>query len=225
MKIFISWSGQRSKEVARSLHEWLPTVIQTIEPWMSEQDISAGQRWSDEIGSQLAQSKFGIICVTPENQSAPWLNFEAGAIAKTLEESRVIPLLFDMELSGLLPGPLTQYQAVRVDKQGIFKLLASTNQTSDRPLTPDRLNRVFDGLWQQLESKLLNIPPLKKEEKIPQRQTDEKIDELLELVRDISRADVLQQGFASVVTTLALNPSSKDISADWNGIKNYLMVH
>lgn len=82
MKVFISWSGERAKAVARALHEWLPTVIQSLEPWMSDQDISSGQRWNSEISNQLAESNYGIICITPENQIAPWLNFEAGAVAK-----------------------------------------------------------------------------------------------------------------------------------------------
>ena len=34
MKVFISWSGQRSKTVALAFRDWLPLMFETIEPWM-----------------------------------------------------------------------------------------------------------------------------------------------------------------------------------------------
>jgi hypothetical protein len=86
VKIFLSWSGLRSNALAKALREWLKSVIVTIDPWMSEEDIEKGQRWSTEIAKRLSNCKFGIICVTRENVGKPWLNFEAGAISKTVRE-------------------------------------------------------------------------------------------------------------------------------------------
>ena len=42
MRVFISWSGERSKVLAQALKEWLPLVLHNVEPWMSEVDIAAG---------------------------------------------------------------------------------------------------------------------------------------------------------------------------------------
>jgi TIR domain len=82
MKVFISWSGSKSQAVALALRGWLRGVINSLEPFVSATDIDAGTRWQSEIASQLDVSNFGIVCVTKENQAAPWLNFEAGALAK-----------------------------------------------------------------------------------------------------------------------------------------------
>jgi len=34
MKVFVSWSGDRSKVVAESLSKWLPDVFQDLTIWM-----------------------------------------------------------------------------------------------------------------------------------------------------------------------------------------------
>ena len=91
MKVFISWSGAISHQVALVLREWLPSVIQAVEPYVSSEDIDKGARWTTDISKELEASQYGILCVTPENIEAPWLNFEAGALSKTIDKSRVCP--------------------------------------------------------------------------------------------------------------------------------------
>jgi hypothetical protein len=71
MKVFISWSGQRSAAVADALRYWLPKVIQALEPWMSADDIEKGTRWRSGLASELEQSSVGIICLTRENLNCP----------------------------------------------------------------------------------------------------------------------------------------------------------
>src|SRR5262245_10836217 len=99
MKVFLSWSGERSKSAALMLRQWLPDVIQSIEPWMSAEDIDAGARWNSELTNKLAETRFSVICLTKDNQQAPWILFEAGALSKTIEKTYVIPYLIDMEPS------------------------------------------------------------------------------------------------------------------------------
>lgn len=99
MRVFIRWSGERSRTVAQSLRDWLPLVLHYVVPWLSEADVEAGERWAQSVATELAASNFGIVCVTSENVSSPWILFEAGALTKSLETSRVIPLLLDLEFS------------------------------------------------------------------------------------------------------------------------------
>jgi hypothetical protein len=157
MKVFISWSGERSKAVADALRDWLPLVLHYAKPWLSESDIDAGARWSDAVAKELEASNFGIICVTRDNMDEPWLLFEAGALAKSLQDAKVIPLLLDLDLSDLA-GPLAQFQAKKVDKPGVHEVLRSINKSASDAVPPERMDQLFDALWQQLEAGISSIP-------------------------------------------------------------------
>ena len=108
--VFLSWSGDSSKGAAQVLRAWLPTVIQSVRPYMSAEDIDKGERWSLDIAKQLEETNFGVICMTPENINAPWVLFEAGALSKSMERSRVSPLLFGLSPSDFSKSPLLQFQ-------------------------------------------------------------------------------------------------------------------
>ena len=123
MDVFISWSGPRSGYVAEALRKWLPNVIQAVEPWMSKTDIDKGTNWALEIGRALERTSVGILCLTQENQLRPWISFEAGALAKTLETAYVIPYLIELPPRELI-APLSQFQYVEADEEGTRGLVA-----------------------------------------------------------------------------------------------------
>jgi hypothetical protein len=95
VRVFISWSGEPSRSVARALQDWLRLMLQSIHVWMSDDDIEAGTRWSLELAKALDEIDFGIICVTRANRRSPWLLFEAGALAKRFPAARLVPLCID----------------------------------------------------------------------------------------------------------------------------------
>jgi hypothetical protein len=84
MKLFISWSGQLSHQIAKELKEWFPLVINQLEPFVSSESIKKGDRWMIDIYSELEHSNFGVICLTKENLTEPWIMFEAGALSKNI---------------------------------------------------------------------------------------------------------------------------------------------
>ena len=162
MKVFISWSGDISHKVAMEavLYGWLPDVIQSIDPYVSSEDIHKGTRWIMDISTELEKSAFGILCVTKDNLNAPWLNFEAGALSRSAKKGRVAPFLFGVDLSEIKESPLGQFQATTFDKADVKKLLDSLNTAGDTPLLDKgRLNGAFGRLWPDLEARLNEIKP------------------------------------------------------------------
>lgn len=157
MKVFISWSGERSKSLAHSFRDWLPLVLHYVEPWLSEADIEAGERWAQSVAKELAASNFGIICVTSENITSPWVLFEAGALTKSLETSRVIPLLLDLEFSDV-SGPLAQFQAKKLSRSGVGEIIHSIQKAAEQPIPETRAQQLFEALWPEFEKKLEAIP-------------------------------------------------------------------
>lgn len=157
MKIFISWSGERSHLLAQALHEWLPLVLHYVKPWLSEADVAAGERWAQAVAQELESSNFGIICVTPENLESPWVLFEAGALAKSMQGARVIPLLFNLEFSDI-SGPLAQFQAKKVEKGGLAEVVYSINGSAEHAIPEDRARQLFSALWPEFEKQLEAVP-------------------------------------------------------------------
>ena len=183
MKIFVSWSGSLSHRVATILRTWLPNVIQSIDAYVSSEDIDKGARWSPEIARELEASDFGIICVSKENLNAPWLLFEAGALSKKFERGRVSPFLIDLKVSDI-SGPLAQFQATPFSKEDIKKLLQSINKSAgDSALADGRLGVSFDKWWPDLEKDLNEAITAKPSANVAEKARPER-DLLEEVVRN-----------------------------------------
>lgn len=154
MKVFISWSGEKSNKIANILRDWMPCVIQSIKPYVSSKDIDKGARWSSDIAQELKDSRFGIICVTKDNINAPWINFEAGALSKTMDKSNVAPFLFDIKRSEV-NGPISQFQSTIFDKDDIKSLMRTLNKLcGDGGISEARFNTTFEKWYPTLEKDL-----------------------------------------------------------------------
>jgi hypothetical protein len=181
MKVFLSWSGERSQAIAEALREWLPKVIQAVTPWMSAIDVERGARWSSDIAGELSDTSFGILCITPENLNAPWIHFEAGALSKTLEKALVCPYLFEVEPTDL-EGPLVQFNAAKCEEDDTRKLILTINEALETPLPLATIQESFDLWWPKLQARLQSLPAARAGAKRgrPEREI---LEEVLELVR------------------------------------------
>ena len=189
MKVFISWSGDLSKQVATLLSTWLKDVLQAIEPWLSKDDIDKGKIWFGDITEQLSNTGVGILCLTRENKDRPWILFEAGALSKGLSESSVCPFLVNLQHSEL-EQPLSQFNGSLPNKEDLFRLVKTINaQRKENPLTEAQLLRAFNRCWPEFETPFKKIlADYTPQKQVPRRSTEGMIEEILELCRSIQRS-------------------------------------
>lgn len=122
-KIFISWSGSSSKNIANALKNNIEKIFENEELtiFMSAADIESGTEWFEKIKSNLLDSDCAILILTKENLSAPWILFEAGAMAINYEETRIIPMLFDVKVDD--KSPLSHYHHKKFNKYDFTKMI------------------------------------------------------------------------------------------------------
>jgi len=216
MKVFISWSGPRGMLLAEALNDWIHNVIQTVDCFYSSEDIRAGQRWNSEINTKLAETHFGVLCVTPENIASPWLNFEAGALAKTLaDESRVVPVTLGFAPSAL-EDPLRQFNGVEATKSGMLKLVISIAEVAKTVID---VERTFELWWPELEQKIAAIPETGETAALPQPPGEsELIAEVLGVVKGIAREQARSATLAE-----GRNVSTREQIYRWNARKQALI--
>ena len=157
MRIFTSWSGDRSKAAALGLKSLLQDLFEeTVQVFVSDH-IAPGEAWAQRLGTELEQSEFGVLCLTRDNWQSPWLLFEAGAIAKKFASSRVVPYLIDELPPASDRSPVAQFQHVRADREGTFRLVEAINGIRENPKASDRLARSFEKWWPDLEQTLKTV--------------------------------------------------------------------
>lgn len=160
MKVFLSWSGSYTNNIAECFHRWIPCVIQSIETFISSGEIRAGERWQNRINTALQDIDFGVIFVTEANKEKPWIMFEAGALAKNLGTSRVAPVLCGANEIDFAGNPLLQFQYVKLDRDGVYSLMNSLRENlsdNDKKIDDSGFERIFEVWWPSLEEELSYI--------------------------------------------------------------------
>jgi hypothetical protein len=188
VQVFISWSGEQSNAVAVALRAWLPKVLaQRITPFVSSEDIDKGSRGLAKIASELEESNFGVVVVTPTNLESTWINFEAGALGKAVTDSRVAPLLVGLADADL-DGPLKQFQnAAASDREAVRALVLSINKAHPEPFDATAVSTLFDAHWPEFEEALQAALALTVSEPEPKRTPEDLLDEVLVTVRSMQR--------------------------------------
>lgn len=193
MKIFISWSGLRSRETAELLSSWIRKVIQAAETWMSNY-IEKGTKWNEILNKELEETRFGILCLNRDNLDAEWLLFEAGALSKS-RDAHVCTFLLDVKPTDVKP-PLGQFQHTAFSKEDMKKLIYTINSKvltlNEKGLSEGDLSEVFEIFWPKLEERLLEIQALSAVVQQHARTEREILEEILQTVRTNYYSDVWQ---------------------------------
>ena len=188
--VFLSWSGDESRQIAEAIGTLIPNVFQNVQTFVSSNDIDAGSNWFGMVSSKLACTEFGIICLTPDNLAKQWIHFEAGALAKSIiDRAKVVPYLHGLSPSNLSP-PLSLFQSVNADKAGTLTLLSSLNDVRQQRFEQARLERIFEKWWPECEHKLTSIPPVSRSTPA-QRSERDLLDEVLAILRGIQTSGQL----------------------------------
>jgi hypothetical protein len=187
MKVFMSWSGQRSHAVAEVLAWWVRCVLQAARPWISSEDLDRGSLWFSEINNSLSDTSVGIVCLTDENKDRPWVLFEAGALAKGLSNSRVCTFLIDLVPTDIT-DPLAQFNHTRKSPDDMKKLARTLNAALGvNALDTNLLNDICDVYWDKFDEKfehaLKAFPPA--QPKVARPESDV-LGEILESVRGMN---------------------------------------
>jgi tetratricopeptide (TPR) repeat protein len=203
MKIFLSWSGERSGNLARLLESWLPRVMNSLEPWVSK-DIQKGAQWFEEIKNQLKDTRVALVCITSDNQHAPWIQFESGALAQA-DHVMVATILYEIERHDVA-WPLAQFQhTIAVDKEDVRKLLKDLSEAlrrnGERTPPAKTIEEDFDEIWwPRLKEGLDEVNQLTHASPTPARGIRELLIDILD------RLQAMEQRLAAILA----NQSSQD---------------
>jgi hypothetical protein len=184
MKIFISWSGPTSRAIALALRDWLPVMFGGITAFVSSEDIDKGARWATELDNELDQTDFGILCLTPDNLEAPWILYEAGALAKSVARGRCACVLHGVSKSSLA-YPLARFQATDLVESDLLLLTKAINkELGESSQAEPQLELRFEALWSMLEKALTHATLTKPDvTPSPERSDRQLLEEVLAAVR------------------------------------------
>ena len=182
MKVFLSWAGIDSQYIASTLRDWLPQVLQSVDPWMST-EIEKGESWDTAISDGLNESTVGILCLTKDSISSNYLHYEAGAIAN-VKNAKVCTFLYGIKNADV-KQPLGRFQHTRFEKEEVFKLLSTINgklnEANERSLTELQLRKALDLNWDELVESLDKTPL--SESTVVERPDRELLEEILQMMR------------------------------------------
>lgn len=150
MRLFISWSGQTSQQIANEMRKWLPLILPAVQPFITTTDIEKGAQWQGAIRQELEQSDYGIVVLTADNLASQWLAFEAGALSKHLG-GRVATILFNIGHADVKP-PLSIFQGTVFGENEFRKLISDINKNVDPKdrRGEEHIDALFPMLWTRI---------------------------------------------------------------------------
>lgn len=219
MKVFLIWSGPVSHQAARISKELLETVVQGVECFISD-DIETGQLWRSIIAEQLGNTDFGIVFVTAKNRTNHWIHFEAGAVAKAVEKSNVVPVCVGLR-KGEIEGPLADFQMVEFTQDG-FKKIVQAMAKHLKLVRVEHMLKVLGWKWDEVEAQINDVLESAAKEgpkplfpKVPEeRKVEDKLEEVLVRMRRLE-ANPERETLARSPPANALNHPHGYVVSPW----------
>ena len=157
MKLFLSWSGARSRQIANTYNKWIKYIFPTLEIYISTEDIEPGRKWRDSIENGLEETYFGMLFLTPENLESRWIYYEAGSLSKGKNDSHVIPMLYQLD-AGKLQEPLSAFQSMSLEKDNMLRVVKTINKKMAEVTDELLLEEIFDNWWEKWEEEADKFP-------------------------------------------------------------------
>jgi hypothetical protein len=194
-KLFLSWSGRQSKEIASLLKQYLESLPLSVDIFFSDADIVSGARARQVIDSALETFNLGLVVITADNLESPWIHFEAGALTKVPEVSAVIPLLFDVDISAL-KQPLAAFQGRKFNEAGILQLVRDLHALDPIRASAEVAVGAARGQFEQFKvsvDAVLQLPPENPGSPVAAPVALDEIrstlDEVVTIVRELARTE------------------------------------
>ena len=128
-KIFLSWSGTKSDDLAHALAVWFAAYGHQEMVFFSPHDLEKGKEWRGQLVAQLRESKVLIAFLTKENiGKSRWMECEATAVWLSDEDTLVFSVLVDLERSEIpknsaWAGPFSEHSFISIDDEEQIKMM------------------------------------------------------------------------------------------------------
>lgn len=133
-QIFLSWSGQKSRQLAEAFKTLACSFLEISHTslFISSKNIESGDDWWQEVSYALESAQIGLIFVTDTNSDSIWLNYEAGALRQSFQRN-LYPISLSSEFTSIYEQnktPLLKYQFINnIDNSesafNLMKLIAN----------------------------------------------------------------------------------------------------
>ena len=156
-------------------------MLPFVRPWVSSEDIRKGTRWSDELWGRLQETSYSIVCLTPAAVRSPWVNFEAGAVAKAVGgRAHVSPLLLGLSPGDLDGVPLAMFQCTEFTRRDVERLVNAINAVAARPIPESQVSLRFHHEWAALRDEVMRIEVTEDDSEEDGALKDEELDSWLD---------------------------------------------
>lgn len=157
MRVFIAWSGTRSRQTAELLRGWLRKVVPGVDPFVSTEDINKGELWLTTLLQELDKASFGIVCATRDSLESKWLFFEVGALSRGVERRSICTFRVDIKPSEV-PSPLSEFQGTAFNREDMLRLVRTLHSALGLKVqTPSELEEQFARCWPEFNDRMTEL--------------------------------------------------------------------